>query len=233
MKRSAQIALLLASFLTAGPCAVSAQQYPTSPIHILVGFGPGSGADVLARVIAKQMEQSLGQPVVVENRPGNSSMIAAETVARAGHDGYTLFMATIAQTINPAFTHSSFNLSRDMAPIALLGVVPDVLVAHPSIQAKNVPGLVALAKANPESLTFGTSGAGTASHLAAELFNLKAGTKNTAGALSRRKQSGANRPLGRTHHADVQYRGNARAAYREWQPESTRHGATATGRDLG
>src|SRR5580704_362988 len=177
MKRSAQITLLLAGFLTVWSCAVSAQQYPTSPIHILVGFGPGSGADVLARVIAKQMEQSLGQAVVVENRPGNSSMIAAETVARANQDGYTLFMATIAQTINPAFTHSSFNLSRDMAPIALLGVVPDVLVAHPSVQAKNVPRLVALAKANPESLTFGTSGAGTASHLAAELFNLKAGTK--------------------------------------------------------
>jgi tripartite-type tricarboxylate transporter receptor subunit TctC len=177
MKRSVRITLLLAGFLTAWPCAVSAQQYPTSPIHILVGFGPGSGADVLARVIAKQMEQSLGQPVVVENRPGNSSMIAAETVARANRDGYTLFMATIAQTINPAFTHSSFNLNRDMAPIALLGVVPDVLVAHPSVLAKNVPGLVALAKANPESLTFGTSGAGTASHLAAELFNLKAGTK--------------------------------------------------------
>jgi tripartite-type tricarboxylate transporter receptor subunit TctC len=169
--------LVLLTLLGMLPSAVLAQQYPVSPIHIVVGFGPGSAADVLARVLGKQMEQRLGQPVVVDNRPGNSSMIAAESVARAGSDGYTLFMATVAQTINPAFTHSNFNLSRDMAPIALLGVVPNVLAAHPSVKAKNVQGLIALAKASPNSLTFGTSGAGTASHLAAELFNLKAGTK--------------------------------------------------------
>jgi tripartite-type tricarboxylate transporter receptor subunit TctC len=155
----------------------AAQPYPASPIHIVVGFGPGSGADVLARVIAKGMEQRLGQPIVVENRPGNSSMIAAESVARANSDGYTLFMATVAQTTNPAFTHSNFSLARDLAPIALLGIVPNVLAAHPSVAANNVQELVALAKMKPESLTFGTSGAGTATHLSAELFNLTAGTK--------------------------------------------------------
>jgi tripartite-type tricarboxylate transporter receptor subunit TctC len=152
-------------------------QYPVNPIRILVGFAPGSGADVLARVVGKQMEQQLGQAVVVENKPGNSSMIAAEAAARAPNDGYTLFMATVAQVTNPIFVHSSFNLNRDLTPIALLGVVPNVLAAHPTVPANNVHELIALAKQKPETLTFGTSGAGSASHLAAELFNLKAGTK--------------------------------------------------------
>jgi len=159
------------------PRIAFAQSYPVSPIHIVVGFGPGSSADILARLVGKEMERRLGQPVVIDNRPGNSSMIGAESVARAGNDGYTLFMATVAQTINPAFTQSKFDLSRDLAPIALLGVVPNVLCAHPSVAANSVQELVALAKAKPETFTFGTSGAGTASHLAAELFNLKAGTK--------------------------------------------------------
>jgi tripartite-type tricarboxylate transporter receptor subunit TctC len=164
-------------WISIGLAHAVAEQYPTSAIRILVGFGPGSGADVLARVVGKQIEQQLGQAVVVENRPGNGSMIAAEASARAPNDGYTLFMATVAQTINPVFTHSNFNLSRDLAPVALLGVVPNVLVAHPSVRANNVRELVMLAKQKPETLTFGTSGAGTASHLAAELFNLKSGVK--------------------------------------------------------
>lgn len=161
----------------AGVVPVAAQNYPTQPIKIIVGFGPGSAADILARLVGKQMEAKLYQPVIVENRPGNSSMIGAEYVARAPADGYTLFMATIANTLNPAQTNSPFNLGKDLAPIALLGVVPNVLVAHPSVPANNLKELVALAKSKPESLTFGSSGAGTASHMAAQLFNEKAGTK--------------------------------------------------------
>jgi tripartite-type tricarboxylate transporter receptor subunit TctC len=167
--------IAMASVASATP--VMAQTYPTQPIKILIGFGPGSAADILARLVAKQMEVSLGQPLVIENRPGNSSMIAAETVARAPADGYTLFMATIANTLNPAETKSNFNLARDLAPIALLGVVPNVLVAHPSVPANNLQELIALAKSKPESLTFGSSGYATASHMAAELFNEKAGTQ--------------------------------------------------------
>jgi tripartite-type tricarboxylate transporter receptor subunit TctC len=157
--------------------AVTAQTFPTQPIKLLIGFGPGSAADILARLVGKQMEASLGQPIVVENRPGNSSMIAAETVTRAPADGYTLFMATIANTLNPAETKSNFNLGRDLAPIALLGIVPNVLVAHPSVPANNLQELIALAKSKPESLTFGSSGYATASYMAAELFNANAGTK--------------------------------------------------------
>jgi tripartite-type tricarboxylate transporter receptor subunit TctC len=123
------------------------------------------------------MESNLGQPIVIENRPGNSSMIAAETVACASADGYTLFMATIANTLNPAETKSNFNLAKALAPIALLGIVPNVLVAHPSVPANNLQELIALAKSKPEKLTFGSSGYATASYMAAELFNEKAGTK--------------------------------------------------------
>ena len=153
-----------------------AQTYPAQPIKVVIGFGPGSAADILARLVGKRMEASLGQPVVVENRPGNSSMIAAESVARAPADGYTLFMATIANTLNPAETKSGFDLGRDMAPITLLGIVPNVLVAHPSVAANNLRELIALAKSKPEGLTFGSSGYATASYMAAELFNAKAGT---------------------------------------------------------
>jgi tripartite-type tricarboxylate transporter receptor subunit TctC len=167
----------VAMVLVAGTAPVMAQTYPTQPIKILIGFGPGSAADILARIVGKQMETSLGQPIVIENRPGNSSMIAAETVVRAPADGYTLFMATIANTLNPAETKSNFNLAKALAPITLLGIVPNVLVAHPSVPANNLQELIALAKSKPETLTFGSSGYATASYMAAELFNEKAGTK--------------------------------------------------------
>jgi tripartite-type tricarboxylate transporter receptor subunit TctC len=175
-----KMAALCASVMgatVAGAASVVAQTYPTQPIKVLIGFGPGSAADILARLVGKQMEASLGQPIIVENRPGNSSMIAAETVTRAPADGYTLFMATIANTLNPAETKSNFNLGRDLAPIALLGIVPNVLVAHPSVPANNLQELIGLAKSTPESLTFGSSGYATASYMAAELFNANAGTK--------------------------------------------------------
>jgi tripartite-type tricarboxylate transporter receptor subunit TctC len=161
----------------AGTTLTAAQAYPEHPIKIVIGFGPGSAADILARLVGKQMEVSLGQPIVVENRPGNSSMLAAETVARAPADGYTLFMATIANTLNPAETKSNFNLGRELAPIVLLGMVPNVLAANPSVPANNLQELIALAKSKPESLSFGSSGYATASYMAAELFNAKAGTK--------------------------------------------------------
>lgn len=162
------------------PSVASAESYPSRPIRIVVGFGPASSADILARLLARRLEQTFNQAVVVENRPGNSSMLAAEAVARAAPDGATLFMATIANTLNPAQTGSAFNLATDMAPVTLLGVVPNVLVVHPSVPATNLGELIELARTRPESLTFGTSGAGTASHLAAELFNSKADTKIVA-----------------------------------------------------
>jgi tripartite-type tricarboxylate transporter receptor subunit TctC len=187
------VALCVAATIASIACVgtVVAQTYPAQPIKIMVGFGPGSVADIMARLVGKQIEAKLGQPVIVENRPGNSSMAAAESVARASPDGYTLFMATIANTLNPAQNNSTFNLGKDLAPIALLGVVPNVLVAHPSVPANNLQELIALAKSKPEGLTFGSSGAGTASHMAAELFNEKAGTK----IVTVPYQSGSNQAL--------------------------------------
>jgi tripartite-type tricarboxylate transporter receptor subunit TctC len=166
----------VAMLSVAGSASAMEQSWPAQPIKIVIGFGPGSAADILARLVGKRMESNLGQPIVVENRPGNSSMIAAETVTRAPADGYTLFMATIANTLNPAETKSGFDLGKEMAPITLLGVVPNVLVAHPSVPANNLQELIALAKSKPEGLTFGSSGYATASYMAAELFNAKAGT---------------------------------------------------------
>jgi tripartite-type tricarboxylate transporter receptor subunit TctC len=182
---------ICASLVIAAAFPAAAQTFPTTTIKIVVGFGPGSSADTLARLVGKQMEQQFGQPVIVENRPGNSSMLAAEAVARAPKDGATLFMATVANTLNPLQNKSTFNLGADLAPVALLGVVPNVLVAHPSVPAGNLAELVALAKAKPDTLTFGTSGAGTASHLAAELFNLRADTK----VLAAHYQGGSNQLL--------------------------------------
>src|SRR2546430_679042 len=98
----------------AGPVPAAAQTYPAQPIKIVIGFGPGSAADILARLLGKHMEGILGQPIIVENRPGNSSMIAAEAVGHATPDGYTLFMATVANTLNPAQTGSNFNLGKDL-----------------------------------------------------------------------------------------------------------------------
>jgi tripartite-type tricarboxylate transporter receptor subunit TctC len=178
--RVAALCAGLAMSSVSGAVFAVAQTFPAQPIKVVVGFGPGSAADILARLVGKQMEVRLGQPIVVENRPGNSSMIAAETVARAPADGYTLFMATIANTLNPAETKSNFDLGRDLAPIVLLGIVPNVLVAHPSVPANNLRELIALAKSTPETLTFGSSGFATASYMAAELFNAKAGTKIVA-----------------------------------------------------
>jgi tripartite-type tricarboxylate transporter receptor subunit TctC len=175
--RLAALGAAVAFIAAASATSALAQGYPVHPIKIVIGFGPGSAADILARLVGKQMEVGLGQPVIVENRPGNSSMIAADSVARATADGYTLFMATIANTLNPLETKANFNLARDLAPIVLLGVVPNVLVAHPSVPAANLQELIELAKRKPESLSFGNSGYATASFMAAELFNEQAGTK--------------------------------------------------------
>jgi tripartite-type tricarboxylate transporter receptor subunit TctC len=179
-----------AALVTCASGAV-AQTYPAGTVRIIVGFGPGSTADIVARLVARHLETTFGQPVLVENRLGNSSMLAAQTVSRAPKDGYTLFMATVANTLNPVQTDSAFNLGTDLEPIALLGVSPNVLVVHPSVPAKSVKELIAIAKSKPDSLTFGTSGAGTASHLAAELFNARAGTK----IVSVHYQGGANQGL--------------------------------------
>jgi tripartite-type tricarboxylate transporter receptor subunit TctC len=154
--------------------------YPAKPIRLVVGFPPASGADISARLIAPRLGESLGQQVIVENRPGAGSNIAAELVAKAAADGYTLFIGTVANTINATlYAKLPFDFQRDFTPIALASAAPNVLVIHPSLPAGNVAELIKLAKARPGQLNFASSGTGTAPHLSGELFKSMAGIQVT------------------------------------------------------
>jgi tripartite-type tricarboxylate transporter receptor subunit TctC len=154
-----------------------AQAYPSRPIHLIVGFTPGAAADVTGRVLGESMGPLLGQQIVVENKPGGGSSIAAEYVAHAANDGYTLFLATLSiivnQIINP---NPSFDLTRDLAPIALLSSGAVVLVVNPDSNVHSVAELIALAKSKPGQVLHATV-VGSLPHLASELFAQRAGIK--------------------------------------------------------
>jgi tripartite-type tricarboxylate transporter receptor subunit TctC len=153
-----------------------AQAYPSRPVRIVVGFAAGGPADIVARLIAQWLSERLGQPFVVENRTGAATNIAAEAVARSPPDGYTLLFVTSANAVNTTlYEKLSFNLSRDIVPVASLMRAPSVLEVNPSVPAKTVPEFIAYAKANPGKLTMASSGIGTASHLFGELFKFMTG----------------------------------------------------------
>jgi tripartite-type tricarboxylate transporter receptor subunit TctC len=175
----AKAATAVALFVAASFAQASAEDYPARPVRMVVGFGPGAVADVIARAMAARMSQSLGQQIVIENRPGAGSSLGAEYVARAPKDGYTLLMCTVAQTINPALNNLSFDFGKDLAPIVLVANAPQILVAHPSLQANSVRELIALAKSSPDGLQYASSGAGTMSHLSGVLLASTAGIRLT------------------------------------------------------
>lgn len=156
---------------------LEAETYPSRPIRVIVGFGPGAVADIIARVVATQMSKSVGQQLVIENRPGAGSSIGAEYVAHAPKDGYTLLMCTVAQTINPAMNKLNFDFGKDLAPIGLVANAPQMLVAHPSLGVNSVQELVALAKSKPDEIQYASSGVGTMSHLSGVLLDSVAGIK--------------------------------------------------------
>jgi tripartite-type tricarboxylate transporter receptor subunit TctC len=165
-----------AAALPALPRIASAQAYPSRPVRIIVGFAPGGGADIVARLIGQWMSERLGQPFVIENRPGAATNIAIEAVVRATADGYTLATITSTNAINATlYDKLNFNFIRDIAPVASVARVPNVVVVNPSAPATTVPELIANAKASPGRINFGSAGSGTPSHLAGELFNLMAG----------------------------------------------------------
>ena len=164
-------------FMAMAALPLRAEDYPARPVRVVVGFGPGAVADIIARVLATQMSKSLGQQLVIENRPGAGSSIGAEYVARAPKDGYTLLMCTVAQTINPAMNKLNFDFGKDLAPIALVANAPQVLVAHPSLGVGSVKELIALAKAKPDEVQYASSGVGTMSHLSGVLLNNAAGIR--------------------------------------------------------
>lgn len=180
MFRSLQAALIVAltaAVLPAAPAA--AQEFPTRPVRIIIGFGPGAIADLTGRLMGTRMGQMLGQQFVVESKTGAGSSLAAEYVARAPKDGHTLFLATVANTINHAVSNLSFDFGKDLAPIVLIGTSPHILTVHPSLGVNSVQELIALAKAKPGELAYASSGVGTLSHLSGELLNKLAGIKLT------------------------------------------------------
>jgi len=178
--RTATLFLAAALSLGAPVCAWAQGAYPNRPVKIVVGFPPGSAADVVARIVAARLGEGLGQPLVVENRPGAGSNIAAENVARAPADGYTLLFGTIANTINTSLSKNlAFDFVRDFAPVAPLASLPNLLVVHPALAVHSVRDLILAAKAKPGEILYGSSGNGTGPHLSGELFNLMTGVKLT------------------------------------------------------
>ena len=173
MKAWLRLVALAASAFAGSPAA---QPYPVKTVRMLVGFPPGGGTDIVGRIVAQRLAEGLGQQVIVDNRPGATSMLAAELTAKAAPDGYTVMMGHIAAlSILPSLvSRMAYDVARDFAPITLAAIGPNLLVIHPSLPAKNVKELVALAKARPGQLQFASPGNGSVQHLAGELFKLQA-----------------------------------------------------------
>lgn len=169
---------LLASLLALVPAgwALAAETYPARPLRLIVPSSPGSGVDIVARLLAQRLSEHVKQQVVVDNRAGAGANLGAEIAAQAPRDGYTLFVGTPAHTINPAlYTRLKYDVLKDFAPITLLTTGQYVLVVHPSVPADSVKALTALAKAKPGALNYASAGNGNATHLAAELYRSIAG----------------------------------------------------------
>jgi len=165
-------ALLATAALAALPAVAQAQAWPSKPIHLIVGFAPGGGTDIVGRSLAPKMSEILGQQVVIENRAGASGTIAADIIAKSPPDGYTLLLGhSNSNAIAPfVFTKTPYDPATDFTPITYIGYVPNVLVVNPGVAARTVDELIALAKAEPDKLTYASSGVGSTQHLAGALF---------------------------------------------------------------
>jgi tripartite-type tricarboxylate transporter receptor subunit TctC len=161
--------------LSASSRAVSAPAYPSRPVRIIVGFPSGGGADISARLIGQWLSDRLGQPFVIENRPGAGSNIATEMVVKSSPDGYTLLLFDAASATNATlYEKLNFNFIRDITPVVGIAMVPNVMLVHPSFPAKTVPELISYAKANPGKISMASAGIGTPAHLTGELFKMMA-----------------------------------------------------------
>jgi tripartite-type tricarboxylate transporter receptor subunit TctC len=174
--------LILVSITLAGPGAAGtamAQGYPNKPLHLIVPFAAGGTGDVLGRLLASKMSESLGQPVVVEFKPGAGTTLATDFVAKSPPDGYTiLFSASTTMSINASlYSKLPYDTLKDLVPVSQLASIPNMLVANHALPANTVPELIALAKSNPGKLNYASPGSGTTPHLAGELFNTAAGIK--------------------------------------------------------
>jgi tripartite-type tricarboxylate transporter receptor subunit TctC len=175
MQKSTSVIIAAVVAVTCG--GVAAQGYPAKPVRLVVAFATGGATDTFSRVTAAEMSKSLGQQVVVENRPGAGTTIAAELVAKSPADGYTLLFTDMStHAITPSlYSKLSYNPQRDLAAVAPVSSSPLMMVAHPSLGARSAKELIALAKKNPGRITCGNSGVGTVTHMAAEKFRLRAG----------------------------------------------------------
>ena len=179
---SRMLRFLMSWFLAmAGFCAMScaqAQSWPNKPLTLIVPFPSGGTTDVLARAVAQELSSALGQPVVVESKPGAGATLGADFVAKAKPDGYTLLMGAVHHTIaTSVYKKLPYDFQKDLAPIGVVALVPNVLVIHPSIPAKNVAELLALAKAQPDKYSFGSNGNGTLQHLIGAQFESMGGVE--------------------------------------------------------
>jgi tripartite-type tricarboxylate transporter receptor subunit TctC len=167
---------LLAALLLAAATLAQAQTYPARPVKIIVPFGAGGPADLYARFLGQRLQEPLGQPFVVENRPGGGSVVGSDAVAKSAPDGYTLLMMSNTHTVNETLIpNKPFVLLRDLAPVAPVNYSDLLLVAHPSVAANNLQELIALAKSQPGKMNYASSGPGTPYHMAGELFKSMAG----------------------------------------------------------
>lgn len=172
---------VITPFLLGSTLNAQAQSWPSRPVRIIVPFGPGGTADLFTRLVAQHLQTSLGQPVIVDNRPGGNFAIGTEAAAKSTADGYTLVLVTSSHTLIEALgvNRQKYLLMRDLTPVAALSNAQSVLVVHPSVPANSVKELVALAKAQPGMLNYGSSGNGSILHLQAELLESMTGTKMT------------------------------------------------------
>ncbi len=176
MPRLASLPLATAAFFLALTASVAAQDYPTKPIRMIIPFPPGGGSDVTGRVVATALSERLGQQVIVDNRAGAGGVIGSELAANAPKDGYTLLMVSLAHTVNPWLydLKGRYDPIKSFAPVAIIAASPVVLVVNPSVPAKSVAELVALAKKQPGKLQYASAGVGSVTHLAGELFKYTA-----------------------------------------------------------
>lgn len=163
--------------LSLAPAGASAQAYPSKPIRLVIPYAPGGAAGTVGRLLADRLTASMGQPVVIDHRPGGGTLIGNDLVAKAAPDGYTLVMGTVTShaMVTSLSTRVPYDPEKDFAPISLIASLPFVLLAHPSLPVKTVSELIALAKSKPDQLTFGSAGPATSNHLAGELFKVRAG----------------------------------------------------------
>jgi tripartite-type tricarboxylate transporter receptor subunit TctC len=167
-----------AAALAAVPCIAQAQAYPTRPVRVIVPYAPGGPNDIVARLMGQRLSERLGQPFVIDNRPGASGNIGTAAVVKAAPDGYTLLLVSTSSAINATlYDKLNFNFIRDIAPIATLIRQPQVMLVNPSFPAKTVPEFIAYARANPGKISMASAGTGTATHVAGELLKMMTGVE--------------------------------------------------------